>query len=128
MGPGFESQPRYLLGVIVGGPHYSERVDQEIIRQRQQGARLEEIAESCGCSRSYAHKVCRAAGVAIPYRRRSYLVPRITVKEVLNEFDAVTIERGAMGGYVATLDDAVTGPESTTVSAALRAALARQNI
>lgn len=46
------------------------------------------------------------------------------VAKALARCDVVTVERGAAGGYIATVDDAYTGAEMATVTAALDSAMA----
>jgi hypothetical protein len=110
--------------LIVGGRCFSEIENQEIVWQRRQGKRFDEVAEIVGCSRTYAWIVCRREGVDVRVRHK-VTNPRVTVKSVLDSYDVVTVERGASGGYVATIDDAVTGEERRTPSAAMRDAVGR---
>lgn len=46
------------------------------------------------------------------------------IERALVQFDAVTVERGAGGGFIVTLDDAFTGDECGDLDAAVSSALA----
>lgn len=121
------------------------RHDAEIIRLREAGRTCREVATALGIPEWHVYRCMSRNGLAGRFhyagRLADYHAGRraereltaagadedgIRLRQALASYDAVTIERGLGGGYVATIDDAWTGEERATIAEAIRDAQSRK--
>lgn len=93
--------------------------DVEIRKMREQGCQCIEIARALGINEGVVWNSCRRLGIATSnYDRRS--TTEDTLLRALTNWDLVSVENGASGGFVVTLDDRYTGKEKDTIASAIR--------
>lgn len=95
-----------------------------IVSLRRAGYTCRETAELCGVTESTVWYRMRASGLNGEIRARGKVrddTPR-NLKDAIEQYGVVTLEEGADGGYVCTIDDEVSGPEKGSIQGAIYAA------
>jgi hypothetical protein len=117
-----------------GKPRQYQVSDERVVALRRAGYSCRSVAAELDVPESHVWSVMRRTGNAgryhdAPNRNGSSKKkkPRVDmyqrIADVLDEWGVLTIEEGAAGGYVATLNDEHTGPERQSVRAAIDAAM-----
>lgn len=104
----------------------------DILSWREQGQSCREIAERLGVPEWEIHNVMKATGNAGRWRAKKNKYPQVRRKprnplqrleDVVDAYGVLTIEQGASGGYIATINDEHTGAESLTTDEAIYSAI-----
>lgn len=117
-----------------GKPREYRIADERVVSLRKAGHSCRAVAAELGIPESHVWNVMQRTGNAGRYHatpardgnskgKRAKVDTHKRIADVLDEWGVLTIEEGAGGGYVATLDDDYTGPERQTVRAAIDAAV-----
>lgn len=112
--------------------------DERVVALRKAGYSCRAAAAELGVPESHIWNVMKRTGntgrfQAAPVRdgssrgKRPQVGTYQRIADVLDEWGVLTIEEGAGGGYIVTLDDEWTGPERQSVRAAIEAAAKSAN-
>jgi hypothetical protein len=103
------------------GSKVSDATAERIIELRRAGYSCREVARRTGVTVSAVWYRMRASGLNGKIRARlgaSEDIPR-SMRAAVDRYGPVTIEPGSTGGYIATLDDDITGPERGSIQSAI---------
>jgi len=104
----------------------------DILQWRRDGQSCREIAERLGVPEWQIHNVMKSTGNAGKFRAKHNRYPKTRreprnqlqrLEDVINRYGVLTIEQGAGGGYIATLDELHTGHECMTTDEAIYSAI-----
>jgi hypothetical protein len=104
----------------------------DILQWRREGQSCREIAERLDVPEWQIHNVMRQTGNAGKFRAKHNRYPKTRreprndlqrLEDVVNRYGVLTIEQGASGGYIATLDELHTGYECMSTDEAIYSAI-----
>uniref|UniRef100_A0A6M3LKR9 Uncharacterized protein n=1 Tax=viral metagenome TaxID=1070528 RepID=A0A6M3LKR9_9ZZZZ len=104
-------------------------LSEQIIALRREGLSCKTTAERLGIKEYVVYRCMARHGLAGQFRAKQNRTtvertrPEWALQRALDAHDVLTVERGADGGYIVTLDEIVTGEERATVSGAIGSAL-----